>query len=473
MTPVLRSLWTRPAGVGLLMIVLLGGCAALRANDPKDWAVIVVDLKPVDETPRMDQAATLERAWLGFGLAPRSAKEPAPTGPTTVQVRLRTGPTDAEDPQASGLETFEIQNVDIGRPRTATGDEVDGPVVVTLDSPAASLTLTGGLIEWPYGREKVVGGVSRVTFNREFLAAAREAEPTASTITLLRAALLGLSASEMLLYHRLELQPDLDEVIELVQAGVSAGVIESYYAAGYGLSSAELIRLRVANVDVDDAVAFRRDGFELNADELILLREQDVSPTYARGMKRAGFAEDVSMLVRLRNAGVDTAYANEMRRLNVVPNETSLLKLHRARIAPETVETYQRARYRPTAEQLITLQEAGVKADDALALRDGGYNFTQEELIKFARWRVPAPYILSLMSPDYEPLNADQIVDMRLRTVTPEMVRLLRQPRSGSFVKDPNAEDADAVDASPGAVPITLPDLPPLDPVEPEPVPGG
>lgn len=460
----------RLARFGLLALIAAAGCT-MPDRTPKDWAAVVVDLEPVDATDRTTHPPTMERKWIGFGLVPPEGDAKAAiTGPATVQVRLRTGPTDAKDPQARASETFEIKNVDIGRPRAPTGEAM-GPVVVTLDSPAASLTLTGGPIEWPYGREKVVGGVARVTFNREFLSAARDIEPKSSTITLLRAALLGVSSAELRMYDRLELQPNLAQVIDLVQAGVAPSAIEAYYAAGYGLTVADLLRLQAGGVSVEDAVAFRKDGFEFTADELLRVKGGDVTPAYARGMKEAGFAQDVDMLLRLRSAGVSTDYANRMRGLKVATDESSLTKLHTASISPTTVETFQRARYTPNADQLIEFKTAGVKADDALYLRDAGYDFSHADLINLAKWQVPVGFTLGLMSKEFEPLSADQIVDMRLRRVTPEMVRALRQPRqaTGVAARDERRrlpDEADGVDAIPGVDPgpITLPDLPPPEP---------
>lgn len=465
-----RSLGCWAVPVLAVAVGFIGGCVR-PVEDGQDWAAIVLDLKPEDATPRGDRPTTLERAWIGFNLAEEKEGQPVIQGPETVHVRLRTGPADANDPQARASETFEVRNVDVGRPRSSTGEAL-GPTVITLDSPAASLTMTGGPIDWPYGREKVIGGVSRVAFNRDFLGAAREIDAEPPTVTLLRAALVGVDAAELGRYGRLELQPSLDDVIRLVQAGVDPGSIESYYLAGYGqLSVEELIRLRQADVAVEDAVAFRRDGFDLGADDLIRLRQQDVTPEYARGLKQAGFAQDVDMLVRLRNEQVTTEYANQMKRLGVAPDEASLVKLHRARITPVTVETYQKARYTPNADDLLALQAGGVKAEDALFLREAGYDFTQADLIKLAKWQVPVSFTLSLMSPGFEPLSADQIVDMRLRRVTPEMVRVLRQPRErGNGVP----AEADAVDEprGGGTLPVALPELPPPEPLDPA-MPGG
>ena len=63
----------------------LSGC--MMPGQPKDdWASVVVDLKPVDSTPRADQPATLERPWLAFGLASDDDAGSPAAGPTTKRV---------------------------------------------------------------------------------------------------------------------------------------------------------------------------------------------------------------------------------------------------------------------------------------------------------------------------------------------------------------------------------------------------
>jgi hypothetical protein len=405
----------------------------------------------------------MERPWIGFGLAnPPTAdpRAPQPT-PTTLHVRLRTGAMDASDPQGQQLDMMEVRGIDIGRPTTSSAEPGNGatrgPIVIAVDPPGASITLTGSVIDWPYSREPVVGGIARVSFHRGFIDAARAADPRVSSEMLLRVALMGVTTRDLRQYAELELQPTIPQMIKLVQAEVTPGEVQSYYAAGYGFGVEELIRLKRAEVRVDHAVALDEGGFRFTADELIRLHDADVTPPYAIGMKRAGFAEDVETLVRLREAGVEPAYAQRMRELGVAPKVESLIRLHAHGISPQSVETFQRARYDFDADQLIVLADAGVSSRDTLYLREAGYDFSMDDLVKLAKWRVPASFSLALVSDEFEHLTADQIVDMRLRRVTPEMVRLLRQGRGVA-----GGPDRDV------AAPLALPALPPLDPVEPD-----
>src|SRR5690606_34252956 len=109
--------------------------------------------------------------------------------------------------------------------------------------------------------------------------------------------------------------------------------------------------------------------------------------------------------------------------------------LHQRSISVETVSTFRDAGYRLQADQLILLDRAGVQARDALALRRAGYSFTLDDLMELARWRVPVRFTLSLMDERYEPLAADQIVNLHLRRITPQMVQALRRPRQTPAVE--------------------------------------
>lgn len=455
---------------GALLLAVGLACAsgcAMQAKGPDGWGAIVIDLKAVDTAPDAEPTHTIERPWIGFGLANPPGIDPGnpPPTPSTLHMRLRAGPADEDDPAGEKLEMIEVTGADIGRPGTTQGVIQEGPIVIALDPPAASFTFTGTRIDWPDRKEAVVGGVVRITFNRGFVAAAKHADDQVTTQTLLRAALMGVSTAELRQYNQLELQPDMEEILRLFSAQVVPATIQAYYEAGYGFGVEELLQLRAAGVDVAHAVGFVEGDFRFDAAQLIALHDAEVTPGYAIGMKQAGFAEDVETLIRVKKAGVEPAYAAAMRELGVATGDAELIALHAKGITPESVETFQKAEYDLTAQQLITLHDAGVSAQDALYMREAGYDFSLEDLLKLARWKVPTSYTLSLMSDDFSPMSADQIVDLRLRRVTPEMVRLLRQQR----VAEGEPQRDDAVGKATPPPTVVQPQLAPLTP---EPVGG-
>src|SRR5690606_13852112 len=150
--------------------------------------------------------------------------------------------------------------------------------------------------------------------------------------------------------------------------------------------------------------------------------------------------------------------------------------LHRAAISPQAVEVFQQAGYAPDARTLIALKQAGVQPADALALREAGYDFSLRDLMLLAKWRVPASFALALASEAYQHLSADQIVNLRLRRITPEMVRLLRQRRDDAATAEAayelgdeaaSATDAQRAPVHPAVVAPPLSPLPPLNPAAP------
>lgn len=451
-------------GSALWCVLAVGMSACATGRAEQDWGAVVIDLKPADTLPMGSSARTIERPWIGFGLAAKGSR-PEPT-PTTLHVRLRTGTVDEKDPKGQQLEMMEVRGIDIGRPRTDVNSAPqagDGPVVIAVDPPSASITLTGNEIDWPYGNEAVVGGVARVSFHESFVEAAQEADREVTAQTLLRAALMGVTTADLRQYSQLELMPTIPQIIQLVRGRVAASEVQAYYLAGYGFGVEELLRLKAAGVTVEDAVGFAEGGFKLDASQLAALHEADVSPAYAIGLRAAGFvdgADGVATLIRLRKAGVAPGYAQRMRDLGVAPDVEALVRLHANGITPETVETFQAAKYNFDAGELIALKEAGVSAREALYFREAGYAFSMEDLIKLAKWRVPASFTLGLVSDDFALLSADQIIDLRLRRITTEQVRLLRQTRAGEG----------AGGDSPGAaaqMPLSFPEPPPLPPVVP------
>jgi hypothetical protein len=121
-----------------------------------------------------------------------------------------------------------------------------------------------------------------------------------------------------------------------------------------------------------------------------------------------------------------------MRRLGVAHTDEDVLVLHQRRISPRGVAMFQQAGYMLTRDELVQVSARGVTADEAFALKNIGYDFSIDDLMKLRQWEVPTDYVIALWSDDFRPLAADQIVELRLRRITPEMVQAMRQHNAAS-----------------------------------------
>lgn len=425
--------WLIAAAITMLFTAALGGCATTASED---FAVVLIELHETDHLPAPDLQQAVERRWVSTQLWPLDG--PPPAGSRELLVQLTT-PTHTGEKQSESY-TLDIDPAHIGSPRT-TQAQLDGPLVVAVDRPGASLAFAGGVVGKGDSSQPVYGGITRVSFSRDFLSAARQVDKNPTVVELMRAALLGLNADALRQYNALELSPSLAQVVELTRHEIPPADIAALYDAGYTFTVPELVRLDNAGARVQDAVAMREGGLNYDVNELIRLHNARVDAPYALGMKEAGFAQSVEQLARLRRVGVEPLYAQRMKQMRVVTNDRQLIQLHQAGVAPETVATYQQAKYEPTVTELLLLKQRGVNADDALAFRKTGYNFTLEELMRLARWRVPRDFVVALMSDEFEPLSTDAIVDLHLRRVTPDMIRSLRKARSGAGILAPVARD--------------------------------
>jgi len=273
------------------------------------------------------------------------------------------------------------------------------------------------------------GGVARITLHDPFIAAAQRLAPKLSVQQLLRLGLRDLSAEQVRGYAELDQQPTYQQVLALADNAVDPTWIAELNHAGYGFTIDELIALKAAGLPTAKAVALREGGLIYDAEQLIALHEADVSAEYALSMKASGYAESSDALIRLREAGVSTDDAAAMRQRGVAEDTRTLLDLHAAAVTPTIIDTFEEAGYALSAANLLVLQEAGVKAADALAFKKAGYDFSLTDLLKLRRWQVPSDYVLALVCDEFTPLTADQVVDLRLRKVSPELVRSLRQPQ--------------------------------------------
>jgi hypothetical protein len=414
-------------------VLWLGGCAS-TGDDDLNAALTVLDLKAEDYAQRRFFPAVLERPWAGRPLpahlaTPDDEADAGSAEPIDVHVRLRQAGADPEQvpPRSHIVRMPPWQAAAPGVINDAAGEA--NPVVLVVDRPGLSMTFAGQPLDEKKTAAALHGGVARITLHDPFIAAAQRIEPQLSVQQLLLLGLRDLSAEQLRGYAALDQQPTYDQVIELADQSVDPAWIAELNHAGYGFSVDELIALKAAGVPTAKAVALRDGGLVYDADQLIALHEADVSAAYALGMKEAGYAESADALIRLREAGVTTAYAAAMRQREVAGDTQTLLDVHAAEVTPRIVDTYEEAGYALRAAELLILQEAGVMADDALAFKEAGYDFSLADLLKLRRWQVPGDYVLALVSDEFTPLTADQVVDLRLRKVSPELVRSLRQPQ--------------------------------------------
>ncbi len=433
-------------------VFVLGGCATV-GDDNLNAAVTVLDLKAEDYAERNFFPAVLERPWAGRPLPAHDVADEQDAGDTElidVHVRLRQAGADAEQvpPQSYAVRMPPWQAAAPGVLNDPAGEA--NPIVLVVDRPGLSMTFAGEPVGGRRGSATMHDGIARITLHDSFVAAAQRIAPKLSVQQLLLLGLRDLSAEQLRGYADLDQAPGYEQVLALADHAVDPTYIAELNHAGYAFEVDELITLKAAGVPTGKAVALRQGGLIYTADQLIALHRGDVSASYALGMKDADYADTADDLIRLRAADVTTDYAAALRQREVADSPQTLLDLHTAEVTPTIIDTFKEAGYRLGAAELLVMQQAGVKADDALAFKKAGYDFSIADLLKLRRWQVPSDYVLALVSDEFTPLTADQVVDLRLRKVSPELVRSLRTPqRDATAQSTPPPGEAMTVTESP------------------------
>lgn len=427
------------------------GCAS-APGDELDAALTVIELTAEDERGQAPRAPTLERPWAGRPIPAHlsALDDDDPEQMTELHIQLRRKPARDQaprpDPDRYVISMPPWHAAGDGDGNTAHGTPPtpsDNPVVLSIDRPGMSVTFAGSPRSGAPGDDVMHGGIARITLHEPFVNAARQliAEPSNRQLILL--ALRDLTAQQVRGYAQLEQPPGFEQVLALADAGVDAVWIAELNHAGYRFDVQELIALKTAGVPTAEAVAMRQGGLRYDADQLIALHEAGVSSGYALGLHEAGFADTSDDVIRIHSAQITADYAAAMRQRRVATDTDTLIAVHAAGVTPASVDTFEEAGYVLGASELLTLTEAGVQADDALALRRAGYGFSLDDLLKLRRWQVPTDYALSLVAEGFAPLTADQVVDLRLRKVSPELVEALRQREIGTDGGDAGNEDAE------------------------------
>ena len=400
--------------VGVAVLLPLAGCQSLGLGANR-VTPIAIRLETGDAARSVLPAGTVERAWLGSSLTSLTADE----GPARRRIDLRL--TDAQG-QAVRRRTLSVPQTAVGKP-ASNGSDAASAVALVLDQPGASFTFTRG--------ETTTGGVVRIAFRDDFIAAASAFQPRPALDQMIEAAALGLDGDLLRRFLRLPVTLTLAHAIQLTAGDVTPEAVRRLHEAGYRLSVADLVRLQEAGVSIDAAVTLRDAGLNYSVNELIALQRAGVVPGYAIAMQATGYGGDATTVLRLHRGGVSTGYAARMRSLGVAQDADGLLRLHNANITPASVATLQQAGYDLPIDTLIALHQAGVEADDVRQLHTARYDFTPADLISLRKWQVPTAYMLALTEGGFEPLTADEIIDLHLRRITPAMVHSLRQPRRG------------------------------------------
>ena len=374
-------------------LIAQAGCALFDTR-PANESEITFHLEPDDVRPLSSPALTVERRWSGAEMWDLNAAPP--DRPLLLHATLLSAGTNSE------THVVQIERGSVAQtPIIAAGPAA--PVVLTIDQPGGSFTFAAAPVDnaemWEMDE-----GVCRIILAPDFVSSAQQLEARPSTLALLRLALLGADAPALRGYASLEPMPSLTEATRLFAARVDAEDVQDMRAAGYRLNTDDLIMLRQRGVSVESAVTYRQAGYELTGRDLIRLHEARISPDYAA----------------------------EMSRLDIARSADELLLLDRKGITPQQVATLQQAGYDVPIETVIVLHERGVKAEDALALRETGYDLSVDDLLKLQQWDVPTDFAIALWSDGFRPLTAEQMVELRLRRITPQMVQLVRQQRSVS-----------------------------------------
>lgn len=441
------SRWSRCAAGVLMAVSLLGGCKSTPELREDRFAVI--ELEAADRAAANTLA--LERKWAGRPTPSRPPADGAAAEALPLDLRLLL-PADEADNAAESVDEYQMMLPawQFMGARTAPTPG-DSPVLLVVQRPGVSIAFAGVPVEG--SRDPMMGGVARITLSPRFVEALSSIQPEPTVRQSLLLALQDVGPEDLVAYRELAQAPDYAQVMRLVDGGVDPGWAWRLNHAGYALTVEELLQLRAADVSADDAVSLRKGGFDYDADALLALRRADVPADYALGLKEAGYAESPTQIITVFEAGVTTEYAAAMRSRGVAEEAGTLIDLHHAAITAKTIDTYRLADQDPSAGELLRLHAAGVDVMDVLAYHHAGYRFTVDDLLLLARWRVPISYTLALVSDEHAALPASQIVDLRLRSVTPEMVAALRAERGAQGTVVTRTQPGD----------LDLPELPELD----------
>ncbi len=226
---------------------------------------------------------------------------------------------------------------------------------------------------------------------------------------------------------------DPRDMIHLRDHGVSTEFAREARDAGYGRDARELTNLRDHGISTDYLRSWGDAGLTPSADELIRLRDHGLQADYATAWKTAGFNLTTDELIRARDHGVSTRFVRELGATGSVRSVDEVIRLQEQGVSPSFVRALAtRTPSQPDADDLSTedtirLRQQGVEASYYRDLLKANPRFSPEDVIRLRQHGVPSSYISAISIEGRPPLDAETIIDVHDRGLSPDLVRKLRQ----------------------------------------------
>ena len=418
------------AVVGALsLLALMPGCrgGAPLAGDATSPGTLVLQLSPADIEPAMTLPRTFDVPWAGahlIGLEATKAKR--------IQARLSSPQRDVTGERVSAPFAEGWLQAPAGalRQDTPVGEQ---PRVIRFRRPSVDVALVEA---YDARRRKAAAvdedaarlrrGMARVTLDRGFVDAALRVESPARRGDILWLALQGLDRPALENFAGLRTDLDLDDLHALNAAGVTARKLAELERLGTVFRPDELRELLASGVTIDDAIAFREAGFPGEVAAMTKLKAAGVGRESAVALDRAGLGGNVDRAAALTEAGIPPRYIDLVSRLGY-SRGTDVRRLYEARVEPLMIRRLQRAGLdRAPVDTLIDARGAGVTGEDALAMAEAGYDVSLPELIALKQAGIDRAFIEAVADDQFKPLPADQLIELKRRGLTAEMIRELR-----------------------------------------------
>jgi hypothetical protein len=235
--------------------------------------------------------------------------------------------------------------------------------------------------------------------------------------------------------------------------GVTANYPAELVRARLKLTAQEILRLWNYGVTTDEASRWNKSGIPLNADAVARLHSFGIQPEYGAAVHQLFEKAGMDELIKLRNFGVPESYLRQMKEVQAAFSVDNIARLWSHGVPVEYVKTWRNSGYEFDEETLIRLRNYGVPADFAaplkemklqaedliklrnygvtpdycLAWRKAGYDISVQDLVRLRVAGVPESYATALMIPGRSPLSVDTILKLRMRGLSAEEIRAVRE----------------------------------------------
>lgn len=243
------------------------------------------------------------------------------------------------------------------------------------------------------------------------------------------------------------------DIVQLRSHGVPEDYAVNLARAGLSFTAGEITHLRNYGVSAEEAAAWKKSGISLEANDMARLHNFGVPAAYGTAVHQLFDKAGVDDLIKLRNLGVPEPYLKEIKDVQGSFSIDDIARLRSYGVPVDYVKAWRNAGYQFDTAALIRLRNYGVPANFAAALKDmqlgvedfvklhnygvtsdyvlawnkAGYDFGVQDIVRLHAAGVPDNYAAALAVPGRAKLSADTILRLRLRGLSVEEIRALRE----------------------------------------------